>query len=314
MIKGRMAATWNMSYEGVREANQKLETGADIHEAVLHAVKSVEDNPEYVSVGYGGLPNMDGEVELDAAYMNGDTLGVGGIIAVQNIKNPIEVAYDLSRYKRNCLLAGNGAMRYAHTKGFAFHNMLTEKAQNRYEAEKSLHVDMELLEAYGGHDTVCVLGKDPVSETMVCGVSTSGLFLKRPGRVGDSPVIGSGFYADSEIGSAAATGVGEDIMKGCLSFAIVERIRMGLDVQAACETVLEEHLNRMERRGNKAGSISVIAMTKNYEIGAATNKKAFPFVVGDMDGGCTLYAAVNEGAHTEIICPDKEWIYHYQGD
>lgn len=315
MIRGNMVATWKMSYDGMCEGTRMLTTGGKtIHEAIIHAVKCVEDNPEYVSVGYGGLPNIEGEVELDAAYMNGDTLGIGGVISVQNIKNPIEVAYDLSRYKRNCLLAGTGAMRYAHRRGFEFRNMLTKKAEMRYQDEKTSEVDMEVLEAYGGHDTVCIMGKDPITQTIACGVSTSGLFLKRPGRVGDSPVTGAGFYADSEVGSAAATGVGEDIMKGCLSFAIVERLRMGIDVQTACELVLSEHIARLNRRGHKVGSISVIAMAKDNQIGAATNKKAFPFVVGEMDGSCSLYAAVNEGPQMEIICPDAAWTEAYKGD
>lgn len=314
MIKGRMVSTWKMSYKGMCEAGKLLSAGSSIHQAIIHAVKNVEDNPEFVSVGYGGLPNIDGEVELDAAYMNGDTLGVGGIISVQNIKNPIEVAYDLSKYKRNCLLAGNGAMRYAHRRGFEFRNMLSDKAEKRYQAEKTGEVDMELLEAYGGHDTVCILGKDPQRDTIACGVSTSGLFLKMPGRVGDSPVIGAGFYADSESGSAAATGVGEDIMKGCLSFAVVERLRLGMDVQQACDTVLQEHIKRLARRGHKAGSISLIAMNRNNEVGAATNKKAFPFVVNGLDGECTLFAAINEGKQMEIIRPDEVWLSGYKGD
>lgn len=313
MITGRMVATWKMAYAGIEEANRLLENGASIHQAIIHAVKNVEDNPEFVSVGYGGLPNFDGVVELDAAYMNGDTLGIGGIISVKNLKNPIEVAYDLSRYKRNCLLAGEGAVRYASRRGFEFRNMLTQKAETRYQAEKKAEVDMELLEAYGGHDTVCVIGRQE-NGTMACGVSTSGLFLKMPGRVGDSPVIGSGFYADSEIGSAAATGVGEDIMKGCLSFSIVDRMKQGMDVQQACESALRDHVERLRRVGHKTGSMSVIAMDKHYHIGAATNKAAFPFVAGGLDGKTTLYAASCKDNKIEVFLPGAAWLSEYKGD
>lgn len=312
MIRGRMAATWRMAYEGVCEGIGILDRGGKVHEAIIQAIKNVEDNPEYVSVGYGGLPNFDGVVELDAAYMDGDTLGVGGIISVQNVKNPIEVAYDLSRYKRNCLLSGEGALRYAQKHGFAFRNMLTEKSKARYQAEKRADVDMELLEAYGGHDTVCVIGS--AGGTMACGVSTSGLFLKMPGRVGDSPVIGAGFYSDSEVGSAAATGVGEDIMKGCLSFSIVDRLRQGIDVQDACRSALEDHIARLHRSGHKTGSMSVIAMDREGRVGAASNKKAFPFVVGGMDSRCEIYAVVNEGGQMSVIRPDEAWLAAYQGD
>lgn len=313
MIKGRMVATWKMAYTGVKEAAALLDQGCSIHEAILHAVKNVEDNPEFVSVGYGGLPNFDGVVELDAAYMNGDTLGMGGVISVKNLKNPIEAAYHLSRYKRNCLLAGEGASRYAKKMGFEFTDMLTEKANMRYHREKKEEVDMELLEAYGGHDTVCMIGRHPEG-TMACGVSTSGLFLKMPGRVGDSPIIGSGFYADSEVGSAAATGVGEDIMKGCLSYGIVERIKLGMDVQSACDTALSDHIDRLMRSGHQTGSMSVIAMDREHNIGASTNKAAFPFVVGGMDGDCILYAVVRRENRMEIIRPDEAWVREYKGD
>lgn len=312
-IRGNMVSTWKMSYEGMCQANEVLKKTGDIHRAIITVVKSVEDNGEYVSVGYGGLPNFDGEVELDAAYMNGDTLGFGGIISVNQIQNPIEVAYDLSKYKRNCLLAGDGAMRYAQKNGFAFRNMLTEKAKERYKRERTSEVNMELLEAYGGHDTVCVMGKSD-SGTIACGVSTSGLFLKLPGRVGDSPIIGSGFYADSEVGSAAATGVGEDIMKGCLSYSIVERIKMGISVQEACDGALQEHIDRMERGKHKAGSISVIAMDKEGNVGASTNKAAFPFVVGDEAGKCQIYIAARQEGQVCIFQPDEAWLHKYKGD
>lgn len=313
-MKGTMVATWNMAYQGVKEAMEMLceSERPDIHQAILHAIKNVEDNPEFVSVGYGGLPNYDGEVELDAAFMDGNTLGFGGVIEVKNVKNPIEIAYHLSKYKRNCLLAGAGAVRYAERNGFSFGNMLTERSNQRYLEEKQKAMDPELLKAYEGHDTVCVIGK--LGEVMACGVSTSGLYFKHPGRVGDSPVIGSGFYADVEIGSAAATGVGEDIMKGCLSFSIVERMKGGMDVQTACETALTDHISRLKRGGYEPGSMSVIAMDKENSVGAATSQAVFPFVVGGPDGECTVYAALCEEGKVRIIKTDDEWQKEYKGD
>ena len=310
-MRGYMVATWKMAWDGVKKGQEVLRAGGSVHQAIIEAVKMVEDDPEYHSVGYGGLPNYNGEVELDAAYMDGDTLGYGGIMGVKNLKNPIEVAFDLCHYKRNCLLAAAGAEEYARKKGYAFCDMLTEEAYLRY-SRQTKQMDMEKLEAYGGHDTVCVIGKS--GDTMSCGVSTSGLFMKLPGRVGDSPVIGSGCYADSEVGAAAATGVGEDIMKGCLSFSVVEKLRQGVPVQQACETALREHMERLGRSGHRPGSISLIAMDREHNIGAATNKKAFPFVVGDLERNTVLYAAVNEGGKMSVICPDEAWIQAYQGD
>ena len=253
-----MISTWKMSLLGMKRAAPLLKRNVPVHEAILMAVKTVEDDPAISSVGYGGLPNLNGEVELDAAYMNGDTLGFGGVMSVKNIKNPIEVAFDLSHYQRNCLLSDIGATRYAQSKGFAFQNMFSPESKKRYDQTDKMR-DSEMLEAYKEHDTVCVIGMDH-RRSMACGVSTSGLFLKMPGRVGDSPIIGSGLYADSEVGCAAATGVGEDIMKGCLSFSIVEKMRNGMDPQTACETALQQHLQRFLRCNHSSPSSQWTAM------------------------------------------------------
>ena len=97
-MEGYLIATWKMAFEGVKKGQDLIRRGGTIHKAIMEAVKTVEDDPSYHSVGYGGLPNLEGEVELDAAYMDGDTLGFGAIMGVKNLKNPIEVAYDLCHY------------------------------------------------------------------------------------------------------------------------------------------------------------------------------------------------------------------------
>ena len=311
---GQMISTWRMSQEGLSLGNQILKEKNDLGEAIVRAVKCVEDNPAYVSVGYGGLPNREGQVELDAAYMDGDTLGTGAVISVKNLKNPIEAAYRLSKKKTNSILAGDGAMKYASYEGLPCRNMLTESSRTRYEEEKKEQMKEEERRAYEGHDTVCIIGRSREG-SMACGVSTSGLYMKEPGRVGDSPFIGSGFYADSEAGAAAATGMGEDIMKGCLSFASVEKIRNGLPVQEACEKALEEHWRRLERRGYTNRGMSVIAMDNQGNAGAATTLDEFPFVVAGKDG-CRLYVASMDqetGEHF-LFAPDEEWLKNSKSD
>ena len=311
---GRMIATWRMSEEGLGLGNQILKEKDDLGEAIVRAVKCVEDNPSYVSVGYGGLPNREGQVELDAAYMNGDTLGTGAVISVKNLKNPIEAAYRLSFRNRSCILAGAGAEKYAAYEGMPCRNMLTEASRKRYEEEKKTSDQEEERRAYEGHDTVCVIGRSREG-SMACGVSTSGLYMKEPGRVGDSPLIGSGFYADSEAGAAAATGMGEDIMKGCLSFSIVEKIRNGWNVQEACEKSLEEHWRRLEKRKYKNRGMSVIAMDNQGNTGAATTLEAFPFVIAGEEG-CQLFVASMDqetGEHF-LFVPDEEWLKNSQAD
>lgn len=283
-------STWEMSETGIRRGIQRYKESGELECAVTEAVKAVEDEESFHSVGYGGLPNREGRVELDAAYMDGNTLGAGGVMAVHEIKNPIEAAMLLSHKKRDCFLAGEGAEKFARSQGLAFADMLSEEARRQYEEVKEK--TKEEMEAYQGHDTVCVIGRDEQG-SMACGVSTSGLFLKHPGRVGDSPIIGSGFYADSQTGAAAATGVGEDIMKGCLSFAIVERMAAGQPVQQACEDVLRAHAEKLERLGGECGSMSVIAMDRKGNIGAATNLDRFPFVAGRYTGEHKLMTVKN---------------------
>ena len=130
---------------------------------------------------------------------------------------------------------------------------------------------------------------------MVAGTSTSGLFLKKPGRVGDSPIIGSGFYCDARCGAAAATGLGEDIMRGCLSYEIVSRMRDGADPKSACEGALQALSRRKAELGEDAGSISVIALSPEGTFGAATTLPVFPFAAGAGEG-VRLYAADARGS------------------
>ncbi len=308
-----LIATWKMSLGGVRRAARLLGDGKSLEEAVTEAVKIVEDEAAYCSVGYGGLPNRDGELEMDAAYMDGDTLKAGGVMAVRDIRNPVAVACALSKYERNCFLAGEGAMVFARQHQFAFRNMLTPAAREKFRKATAKACVPACRDAYDGHDTVCVIGRDQQG-SMACGVSTSGLFLKHPGRVGDSPVIGSGFYADSCAGAAAATGVGEDIMRGCLSHAIVERMADGYPAQEACERVLTGHIAKLQRIGGSCGSMSVIAMDREGGIGAATNLKLFPFVVGNMAGECHMMAVKHADGRMEIIEPDEEEWRKYEVD
>jgi isoaspartyl peptidase/L-asparaginase-like protein (Ntn-hydrolase superfamily) len=312
-MKYGMIATWKMAYEGVLEGTEKLRKGKEVSEAVLCVVESVENNPAYRSVGFGGLPNREGEVELDSAYMNGENLSFGAVMAVKNIKNPIRLAQHLSGYKRNNVLAGEGAERFATWHGYDFATMLTSESRERWEKKIEEDYLAEETKAYDGHDTVCVIGLDNQGR-MGNGVSTSGLFMKHPGRVGDSPVIGSGFYCDSRVGAASATGVGEDIMKGCLSFQIVSLIKAGENCQAACEKALFEHEVDLKGRGIQPGSMSVIAMDRHGDFGGATTQKEFPFVVSREEMEPTLFVAQNDGKNHRVIKATKDWKDNYLGD
>lgn len=291
-MKFSFLSTWKMSLEGVRIAEAMLRAGrAPLPEALCAAVRDVEDNPAFHSVGYGGYPNREGEVQTDAAYMDGTTFHFGAVAGMRDVANPVDVACALSRQKLNCMLCGEGAQAYARQNGHALRNMITDDAREHWRITREEQGAQTRLDAYAGHDTVCVLGKR--EDDLAVAVSTSGLFMKSPGRVGDSPVIGAGFYCDSKIGGAAATGVGEDIMRGCLSFDIVRRIEDGLGPQEACQTSLEAHLRRMERMGEEIGAISVIALGADGTLGAATTLAEFAFVFADQDNPAAVWLAEN---------------------
>ena len=277
----RIIGTWKMSLDGIREATDMLLSGASAGDAVEHAILRVEDEPSYCSVGYGGLPDLDGHVMTDAAFMDGNRLRAGAVMSAEHVANPIRLARKLCGRDTNWLLAGRGAEQAAIAFGLPMRDMRTEASMRKWEEERCRVP--ETLSAYTGHDTVCVLALDDAGG-MVAGTSTSGLFLKQPGRVGDSPVIGSGFYCDVRFGAAAATGLGEDIMRGCLSYEIVSLMRRGASPLEACREALSFLSARKLALGEDAGSISVIALNPRGETGAATTLEVFPFAVGGSEG------------------------------
>ena len=281
--------TWQMCLDGVKEAHQMLADGASAGDAAVHAIRMVEDEPSYTSVGFGGLPDRDGHVMLDAAYMDGHSLRFGAVMSVEDVKNPILAARMLCGRETSCLLAGDGAQKFAKEAGLAMRDMRTEESQKRWREEKQ-KLSVGKPSSYQGHDTVCVLALDE-SGNMVAGTSTSGLFMKAPGRVGDSPVIGSGFYCDARYGAAAATGLGEEIMRGCLSYEIVSLMRNGLTAEAACEKAVRELVGRKRELGEDAGEISVIALAPDGSCGAATTLALFPYAAGSAQSAVKLYAA-----------------------
>lgn len=302
-------ATWRMAVEGITEADKMLKEGADAGDAIETAIKEVEDFPFYKSVGYGGLPNEEMEVELDAAYMDGDTLDIGAVAAIKDYANPISIARRLSHEKVNCMLVGDGAEKFAHKEGFERKNMLTDRAKIHYK-NRVKEVKQQEISPYSGHDTVGMVCLDTHGK-MTAATSTSGLFMKRKGRVGDSPISGSGFYVDSKIGGASATGLGEDLMKGCISYEIVRLMKEGKHPQEACEIAVND-LNKelIERRG-KAGDLSLIAMNNKGEWGVATNIEGFSFAVATEGQEPIVYLTKNVDGKCVHEVASQEWLDNY---
>lgn len=309
-MKYAMIATWRMAVEGVTSSAELLINGKSAGDAIENAIKMVEDFPFYKSVGYGGLPNEECEVELDAAYMDGDSLSIGAIAGIKDFKNPISVARKLSNEQVNCFLQGLGAEAFAHKNGFERVNMLTDRAKLHYE-KKRREIAKEGLSPYDGHDTVGMVALDS-NKKMVAGTSTSGLFMKKKGRVGDSPLSGSGFYVDSEVGGATATGLGEDLMKGCISYEIVRLMKEGYHPQEAADIAVEKLDKELIKRRGKAGDLSVVALNNKGEFGVATNIEGFSFSVVTEELDPTVYVCnKQENGKTTYEVASQEWLDAY---
>ena len=265
-----------------------------MEEALITLIKDVELNENFHSVGYSGLPNEDGIVECDAAMMNGDNLHFGAVAGLRNIRSAVSVARTLMDRSYNNFLVGEGALKHAIAMGFKEEEMLTEEAKRRWVEERAKDPKV-----YKGHDTVCGLIAE--EGRVIAGTSTSGLFMKKVGRVGDSPLVGPGLYADSDIGAAAATGVGEDIIKGTLSYAIVSLISEGLSVQDAAIKAVMDLDAKLRAKGEEPRDFSVIAVEKSGAWGAASNIAEFPFIVSEESGETSMYVARDFGRTIEKI-------------
>jgi isoaspartyl peptidase/L-asparaginase-like protein (Ntn-hydrolase superfamily) len=294
-----------MPYESMKKNIGLLQKGDSTGKAVVNVITDVENYPYFKSVGYGGLPNSEGKVELDAAFMNGQTLSVGAVASVSCIKNPIKVAQKLSLEKLNNFLVSSGAEKYAKLNNFQMQNMLSERAKKIYQKKKQSLKEKSQLSPYDGHDTVGVISLD-VDGNIFAGVSTSGLFYKKPGRVGDSPFPGAGYYCNHNIGAAAATGLGEDIMKGCLSFQTVSFMSQGLNPTKAAQKAIDDFDKDYFNKNQKhCGPISIVALNKNGEYGIGTNVE-FPFVAGNHQNQCQVYLAKVVNKKVKISLASKE--------
>lgn len=290
-MKWAMVSTWKMSRDGQLKAAELLEKGASADEAAVTAAEVIESNPAYTSVGYGGLPDNRGRVTLDAGFMNGDTLKFGAVGCVEGFKSPIRIARKLAENEFNNFLVGKGAEEYALKNGFEQWNNLTEESYARYLKAKD---NTGKLKSYDGHDTVCYVVRD-VNGTVCTAVTTSGLFMKEHGRIGDSPLAGCGYYADSQLGGAGCTGVGEDIIRGTVAYKAVSKLKEGKSAQQAADETIAEVMARV----TDCRSVSFVLLDKDGNCGVGTNCD-FPFVYGSDEDGIRLYLAEYRDGKTAI--------------
>ncbi len=274
------------------KAAEMIRGQADPLDAVIAGVNIVEADPNDHSVGYGGLPNEDGVVELDSSVMHGPTHDSGAVAAIRNIMHPSRVARLVMKRSDHALIVGAGALRFAKAHGFKEVELLTDEAREIWLRWKERHSDRDdwlppLDVPQGQEHSRANDGIEYTYGTIHCSAldaegnlggvtTTSGLSYKIPGRVGDSPIIGAGLYVDNEIGAAGSTGRGEAVIKNCASFAVVELMRGGAQPQEACLEVLKRitrHTSdpRLRRKdGRVAFDVKMYALAKDGRFGAAS--------------------------------------------
>ncbi len=276
--------------EAMRQGWQILNGGGTALDAVERGANIIELDPEGAGVGYGGLPNEEGVVQLDASVMDGKTYNAGSVASLENIKTPASVARLVMERTDHVMLVGEGALEFARSFGFEEVDLLTESSRERWlrwREERSNrddwgppdHLRRPVGDGAGSsweedidfiNGTTNVLAVD--SNGDISGITTtSGLSWKVTGRIGDSPIIGAGLYVDNDIGAAGATGRGEDVIKCCASFYIVMRMGEGRSPQQACEDACELIVHKYRNvNPNFFPSEKFVAINKDGEYGAAS--------------------------------------------
>ena len=290
----------------VARAVELMKAGTDALTAVIAGVNLVEADPDDITVGYGGVPNAEGVVELDAAVMHGPTGRSGAVASLQGYMYPSRVARRVLDRTDHSLLVGEGAAAFARMHGFEERELLTERARQIWlEWRENLSNEDDYLPPHGPDDTdigrlyqafkreygtIHCSGLD-LQGDLSCVTTTSGLFFKIPGRVGDSPIVGAGLYCDNDVGSAGSTGRGEANIENLSSFLIVERMRAGDHPEeaclAACRRIVEHtRLARLrDAEGRPNFNVRFFAMNREGVVGSAELwGESGTFAVADADG------------------------------
>ena len=284
----------------VTRAMELLGQGGDPLDAVVEGVTLVEDDPRDMSVGYGGLPNEDGVVQLDSSVMHGPTHKAGAVGAIENIRNPARVALLVCRRTDHVIIVGDGARRFALAHGFKEEDLLTDESRRIWlRWKENLNPDDDWLDddqRLGGRSD---RGMQSMAErlglpfhygTIHCSAvdangdigsvtTTSGLSYKIPGRIGDSPIIGAGNFCDNGVGAAGATGRGEAVIQSCGAFQAVQHMANGDDPTAACLKVLKwiaDHTRRrdlLDDQGRPNFGVVMYALRKDGAHGSACFRK-----------------------------------------
>lgn len=273
-----LIATWPFGQLATDKALAVLAEGGSSLDAIEQGVGEIERLSCDGSVGLEGRPNAAGYVQLDACIMNGPDHGAGSVAALEGIVHPISAARRVMEHSPHAMLVGEGARWFALQHGLASVDVSDLPAKKRaFEAQLLTPKD----DGDRGHDTIALLLRDGQGN-LVGGCSTSGSGNKWPGRVGDSPILGSGLYVDNEVGAVGATGLGENILRYSASAMIVEFMRGGMEPQAACEAMIHR-IAAQDPLGYDL-SICFVAIDKSGRVGAACSNGEFPYAVTTSKG------------------------------
>ena len=243
-------------------------------DAVEQGAHVPEANPKDTSVGYGGLPDREGLVTLDASIMD-EKSNCGAVAFVQGYKHPISIARAVMEKTPHVMLVGKGAEQFAASQGFKKEDLLTKESEKAWK-EWLKKSEYKPYHNPGQHDTIGILALDVNGK--LCGAcTTSGMAFKMHGRVGDSPIIGAGLYVDGEVGAATATGVGEEMIRIAGSHTIVELMRQGRSPQEACEEAIKRLISKRGEEKAKELSVAFLALSVTGEVGAYSTNNVFEY-------------------------------------
>ncbi|WP_103070651.1 isoaspartyl peptidase/L-asparaginase family protein [Aquimarina sediminis] len=283
VTKPIVISTWNHGMPANEEAWKILSKGGTALDAVEQGVRTAEANPDVQSVGLGGFPDREGNVTLDACIMDHNS-NCGAVSFLQHIKHPISVARKVMEETPHVMLTGSGALQFALEQGYKKEELLTPKSKKAYEEwlQKSDYKPVINIE---NHDTISILALD--EDGNISGAcTTSGAAWKMHGRVGDSPIIGAGLFLDNEVGAAAATGLGEAVIRTAGSAMVVELMRQGKSPAEACKEIVERiykvHKNHKDLEYLQVG---FIAINKQGEYGGYSLRSGFNYAINDNKNG-----------------------------
>ncbi|MCV9933878.1 N(4)-(beta-N-acetylglucosaminyl)-L-asparaginase [Flavobacterium sp. LS1R47] len=276
-------STWKFGIPANEAAWEVLKRKGSALDAVEAGVKIPEGDPKERSVGYGGRPDRDGRVTLDACIMD-ENANIGSVASLEYIKHPISVARAVMEKTTHVMLVGDGALQFALTQGFKKENLLTEESEKEWKEwlKDSKYKPIANIE---NHDTIGMIALD-ANGNLSGACTTSGMAFKMHGRVGDSPIIGAGLYVDNEIGAATATGHGEEVIRISGCHLVVELMRQGKSPQKACEEAVARIVKLTKNRNKDLKDIQVgfIALNKAGEYGSYCIQGGFNYAVYDDTG------------------------------